>query len=417
MNVQTPVTTSGQVHVNPAEIERELLRVWRETAALDMSAQPTQGAERDTRVRAILSNFVIISRADDQTVPAGHIDDIVTAMCVSYPSRFFILRCGDVNGPELDTSVSSRCVLARSGAHVCSEELHVRASEAGLRFVPNLLRSLYAADVPVVLLLVGDALGGTSASGVRTLIRTLEAEANMTVFDSGNFADFGAGLNVLKDATGVGLDDVSSRALRRDLNWYRLERWRVLIAEQFDAERYAQGVTNISRVRLTCAVEPKMLHDGFVPSESLLLGAWFSIALGWEISGRGRNQGSIQFTPVSGGPSREITFLPSDVELSAVNAGRTTDVEIEIESGAGTMFLAFSRNLSEGSLHIATENSMAATGVSPFCDFSTMKVPFRVYQDEDLLPLPLHSGARDTLFPAVCGRAGEMSRLLRETSS
>ena len=236
----------------------------------------------------------------------------------------------------------------------------------------------------------------------------------MTLFDSGHFADFGSGLQVLKDATGVGLDDSGARALRRDLNWYRLERWRVLIAEQFDAERYAQGAAHIAKVRITSAAEPKKLGQGYVPSEALLLGAWFSVALGWSLKGRARNQGSLLFETPEGGSAREIEFQPTSATFTAAQAGRTTDVEIEIGADGGSLFLAFSRNLAEGSINISTENSSAAKGVTPFCDFSTMKVPFRMYEDEDLLHIPLNSGARDTLFPAVCERASAMSKLLRE---
>lgn len=377
--VPTTQPNPGGVVTAPADIEKELRRIWREAAKLDSQNE----AEVQPRIRAVLSNILLIVSSE---ISNAQVDKLVEELLLTYPSRFFIIRQNEAT--ELETRVSSRCVMTSAGNHVCSEEVLISASAAGIPFVPNLLLSLLVADVGVKAILLGDPAG----ENVFSLLTRVLPMVDLVIYDSilcPNVCDATARFLNLREPSkrGEERDKKRERRMRmRDLNWYRLERWRTLVAEQFNRQSLRAEAMSIREIRLTSAGKTETPPAG----EAMLLAGWVAACLkhsaGFSKTQTGK---SIHVRSLDEKHPLEIFF---DEQESNLEKGSLVGVEIAMTNGTK---VSLQLDGKEQVVHVQTSIKGSGAGVA---DTSDRRVAFPLLAPERLMSEPLNSSGVDDYF-------------------
>lgn len=309
-NLDQTVFSAGKKKVSADQLEKELAKMWRDSAEIDQVERDKTSEETNARVRATLSNTIILIPTDSQVYGVKEVDSLITELCISHPARFFIVALGaQVQENSIQTAVSSRCVLARSGAHVCSEEIYISTTSSNISHVPNLLISLLRADVPTVLISLG---GDDSDNGsFETLFLRVKSVCNTVIYDSSVFVRYDIGVRQVLSNNGP------SNISFQDLNWKRTSRWRALISEQFDSDRLIKAIGSLSCVKLYCKSKAETLASGRIPSEMLLLASWIQDSLGWsckQVKKDGAKGIVVLTCRNKQGTLVTIEFLPSDIQ-------------------------------------------------------------------------------------------------------
>lgn len=417
--------------VEPSQIERELVKIWREAAAADAAEESSahSSGEIAPRLRATLCNLILVGGAVTDSSVQRYVDSVITELCVAHPSRFFVvdleseLPAVGGGGPEavsetsklVQTGVSSRCVLANSGAHLCSEEVYVRATPAGVVVVPNLLTSLLVADVEVVLALVVDPLlvnNLDSSAPMDRLLVGLRPLVDKLVYDSSTFVDYRQSLECLLrfgrvGATSVTADgtlqfDGAHQVTVRDLNWQRTKRWRTLIAEQFSGQRFERGEEAVAGVRLEACCDGDALGRGIVPADVLLLAGWFVASLRYKLTGVRTGSGSLILQcQNTAGAERQIEIAASGGGVAPIGDGATLlGVRIETLDVSERGVISLRQVAGEAAVEIVTEGmGEQPDGSSTF----VRRSPFLPELRERLLHTCIISGFSDRRFAASLG--------------
>lgn len=280
---QTPVT-AGRLRIEPGEIGAALEKIRRDTAALDRSRDIAAYGRAAPRMRVTLSNLVFLLSDHCPSISDAAIDDVLTELAVSHPSRFFVIQYHSharAGCSEVETSVASRCVLANSGIHTCSEEVYMDVQPKTLPGVSNILLSLFLPDIDIVLLplcdpvfTVSDEESVVRRSRYLTLLATIGSMSDVLVYDSSTFEDYELSLAQL-------IEEGQSARRHRDLNWGRTARWRSLIADQFDLPRFSEALAGLESLTLTCDVPSTALSCGRIPADALIVSSWMLAALGY----------------------------------------------------------------------------------------------------------------------------------------
>ena len=318
---------SGKPKVIPAQIPSAIGKLWREAAELDQA----KADDKKARIKATLSNLIMLADEESQSFICGSLDELITELCIGFPSRFFVVG---LNSEELalETGVSSRCVLARSGSHVCSEEVYVRGGGSTADLIPNLLLSLLVPDVESTLLLLSDPLGrGFDSNVILSSLSRSKTWADRLLYDSSTFEKYGQSVSSLFDtflSEGEGGAKLSTQIV--DLQWLRLERWRSLIAEQFDSAALGDPRSDIARLGLRV----KAKGADSVPGDAFLLASWIVSALSWGCP----NKAKVEANKVSWRlQTQERAAVELEIEWSepeeGVNAGLET-IGLELVNGS-----------------------------------------------------------------------------------
>ncbi len=427
----------GKPLVKPSTIESELEKIRNAAAVQDAARDAERGEPVAARVKATLKNVILLNTQRGALATDTEIDRLIDKVCVAHPSRMFVVdgslgegtatpkkpsSAGDQ--PGLATSVSSRCFLADSGAHVCSEEIYVSAGAASVSLVPNLLISLLAPDVDTVLLVLGDLCRATQE--VQQLLRGLVGLSDLVIYDSSEFSDYRAGmLTILSALTPKAVDPVRSFPVAEaqklyDLNWPRLRRWRSLVAEGFDAERFVTASESISRIRLSVVAEAGTTGDPAAvmrTPEGMLIAGWFLASLGMvpEASVKGSNGAVLavrcaaaDHAPAHGTVTIELAGTPAGVPAAGGDPGSLSGVEIEVTCQAFQGRIDVQRRFDKGTAEITmalTDGGAGAEACESCCDFTARSLPF-----------PTPGFAEKVLLALVARRAESLFRQALELS-
>jgi hypothetical protein len=249
--------------VAPEDIERTLKKIRVDRSGGSLTAKPN----------IILSNFVI-------TVPLAlkrvrkQLEEMLEELALLVPSRFFIVSLGDSGTAKLATAVRLTEVKSSSGQHFFSEEVFVEAGTQSLSLVSSLLRSLCVSDAPIISYVMGEPIGGAD-SDVESLLNQLREMCDLILYDSKEFNNYSSSVNSLFSLRRIvrPANEEASRKLApssvriRDLNWYRLEKLRSLLAGLYDAGGFSSSA--IKSVELIIA-QPKPTPT------SLILSGWLN---------------------------------------------------------------------------------------------------------------------------------------------
>lgn len=234
--------------VEIGQIDRELGKLWE--------------SSEDTKTRASLLNLVIYTEDPAALAPN-------TEMIATIASQHALRAILIVANPQAATSgarawISAHCHLADKGGHqICSEQITFQLDGESASSLPNIVFSHLDSDLPLCF--------WSQAEFREPLDERLWAWVDRLIFDSATWAA-PAGQFALAQkiqcAPGEGM-------VLCDLNWTRLHRWRLALANMFDHSAALACIPRIARARIECAPGERV--------KALLLLGWFALQLGWEL--------------------------------------------------------------------------------------------------------------------------------------
>ncbi len=252
----------GRDLVPADQIEGHIEKIRNQAALNDAKLEAKRGSIPAPRARATLSNLIILNLSGGAKAER-QINSLIDKVCIAYPSRYFIVDASVEGQAELKTAVSSRCFLADNGTHVCSEEIYISASEKSVKSVPNLLLSLFASDVDVIMAVFNDGRQITKIE--KELFKNLFATADRVIFDSSYITDGQDDYLEILDPT---------KGKLCDLNWRRLRKWRMLIAEGFSVDKLTNAAKAINKV----TISTKFIQ-GKIPFTAKIFASWLLSSL------------------------------------------------------------------------------------------------------------------------------------------
>jgi len=269
----------GRRPFDATALERELRALWKAPQGGKAPPEGKASPEGTAFYRAALANLIVPLATQDF--------DRLSAVCgeVSrrYPARVFRIQradegdAGAVGGAGLPGAGAAR-LLARAtalchlleggeggGGFVCSEQILLGWTDASAPLLPSAVRSLLIGDLPVILLAL-------SPRPEPPWMEALAGKADLVIADSGVETEPSA-MTAVWERTG------RHGTPMRDLAWARLEPWRSLLAELFDAPEASAAIGSIRDLTIT--------YGGAAPpSGAWLLAAWMASRLGWRLASR-----------------------------------------------------------------------------------------------------------------------------------
>ena len=256
---QTPPTLrwSGQA-VDIQAIDAALERL-REKAA---DAAPAEGAALGTRT-SVLS---LVAYALDAAA-AQRAGETIASLPEYHPSRSIVVLAEPSDGdPAIDASLSAHCHVAPGlEGQVCFEEVDLTVRGRAARHLHSVVLPLLVPDLPVFSWWSGDL-----PDDLHLLSDVLDASDRFIV-DSARFSDEQGGITCL-----ASLAQHSATAVS-DLNWNRLDPWRQLVAQFFDAPALRPYLDSLTAVDIEYAAGS--------PAQALLLAGWLAARLDWRPEG------------------------------------------------------------------------------------------------------------------------------------
>jgi len=262
----TELMPPEDLRVDIGAIERSLSEIWR-----------VQKAEGDDEAvtRAALWNVVAhTSSRGDQ----AHATEILCQTAASVPQRTIIIHANPADPPDLASWIGANCHLIGGNKQVCSEEIAIVAGGDRVHRVPPLMNALLIPDMPVAFWWLGD-LPHENEEYVQAMLDP----ADRLIVDSSQFdnpADLALVTKIAEQTT----------TAPADLNWARLEEWRVAAASIFDPLGMRARLRTIQRVRIVATVsQDEPLFGENVGA--LYFAAWLAAQAGHQVDRDGRVEG------------------------------------------------------------------------------------------------------------------------------
>jgi glucose-6-phosphate dehydrogenase assembly protein OpcA len=262
-----------ELSVDVAAIEKSLSELWR-----------VEGAEAEGAVtKAALWNVVAHTYSDQQRAFAS---ETLSKASASVPQRTIVIRANVADESRINAWISANCHLLGDGKQVCSEEIVVVAGGDRVAHVPPLISALLLPDLPVATWWVGD-LPHEQTDYLEALLDPVDR----LIVDSCQFDN-------VEDLRFISRCSLATNTVPFDLNWARLEEWRVATASLFDLPEVLSRRLSIKSLELRYdGVENGLFGQR---SEALLFAAWLFGQLGYGITKDGKVEGA------SGAPALHV---------------------------------------------------------------------------------------------------------------
>jgi len=240
------------IAVDPAAIEDEFSRIWREAA----------GAPYDeSSVRLRVLTLAVIGDDDDDA--AARFESVMQSVPREHPCRG-ILALTSATRSAVEATISAHCMRNGASMDICSEEVVLTGGVAQQRELASAVLALLVPEIPVAAWLVG------RASFTSYLATEVAGASDLIMVDSGAL-DAGDGI-----AAVISLARAHD-ARMFDLAWGRGEIWRELTAQFFDGD---DALRQLDRVR---SIEISGYH-GRGSAEAMLLAGWLVSRLGLSLA-------------------------------------------------------------------------------------------------------------------------------------
>jgi glucose-6-phosphate dehydrogenase assembly protein OpcA len=261
----TVETFSLGLPVEINKIGRELKKLWQEGEGV--------------MTRASLINLAVHSEEPDSLAKNTRIISEITR---NHACRAIVIEA-DPRATEnrVEAWISAHCHVGHAGSkQICSEQLSflLRGPCAGL--LPNIVFSHLDSDLPFYLWWQGALRDPMDPQ--------LWAWVDRFMYDSRDWEDFGAQMRLVESAQ----EEARQRIVLCDLNWTRLDKIRLAIAQLFDHPASHHHFAKIKTGRIYFA-------PGF-RSTALLLVGWLAAQLNWRPE-RANGSDRLQFANAHGG--------------------------------------------------------------------------------------------------------------------
>jgi len=308
---------SGQaVDVQAIDAALEHLR---EKAA---DAAPAEGAALGTRT----SVLTLVAYALDAAA-AQRAGETIAALPEYHPSRsIVVLAQPSDDEPAIDARLSAHCHIAPGlEGQVCVEVVELTVMGRAARHLHSVVLPLLVPDLPVFSWWSGDLPDDTH------LLEDVLDASDRFIVDSTRLSDAQSGLPCLERLVQHTATAVS------DLSWTRLDSWRRLIAQFFDApslRAYLGGLTAVD-----------IEHDARSAAQALLLAGWLAARLGWQPESKDNETYRLRS---AGPPEADVLTALRALPTPGSEPGSLLSVRL-VASGAGSE-AAFSIRRSEPQL-------------------------------------------------------------------
>jgi glucose-6-phosphate dehydrogenase assembly protein OpcA len=249
--------TGGDIPVDFSLIERHLAELW-------------QGGDAEHAVtKAALWNVVAHSTSEDAKNGAR---DILSSVSNSVPQRTILVEAAHEGADDLRAWISANCHLIGGGQKICSEEITIVAAGGRVHQVPPIVNALLIPDMPVATWWVGDLPSGQNA-----YLEALLDPADRLIVDSSAF-DSPDDLSFVHHLAG------NTATRPADLNWSRVEDWRVAAASMFDVEELRTRMGDITSVLIEYGSSRGFYGEEI---EARFFATWLLQRLGYHMAGDG----------------------------------------------------------------------------------------------------------------------------------
>jgi len=234
--------------VEIGQIDKELGRLWE--------------SSDDTKTRASLLNLVIYTE-EPESLDCN--TELISAIASQHAFRA-ILILADPGAAESGARawITAHCHLAgKGGRQICSEQITFRLDGESAASLPNIVFSHLDSDLPLCF--------WSQAEFREPLDEQLWAWVDRLIFDSATWKHPAAQFALARRAPSL----TDGGMVLCDLNWTRLHRWRLALANLFDHSAALACLPKITGVRIECAPGNRV--------KALLLLGWLSVQLDWKL--------------------------------------------------------------------------------------------------------------------------------------
>lgn len=251
--------------VDVVAIEAELTQLWKAAA---------EGNTASTRIpvmRACSLNLIVV--ADDER-QLDEIGNMIGEVTLEHPARIFLIAADRTAAvARLEAWISARCSLpVPGGKQVCCEQITLSAASEEEHKIPSIVTSLLVPDVP------GVVLWKSAVRPKDPLLESLAGVVNRVIIDSSNAPQPEA----MVRAWGSFFHQAGPHVSFGDLAWTHVTPWRAVIANAFNPEAMRPLLHEITRVDIAYSTTVQPRRSGL--SQALLLGAWLTERLHWEVT-------------------------------------------------------------------------------------------------------------------------------------
>ena len=259
----TVETYSPGLPVEIGKIEKELKKLW----------EQNEGA-----TRASLVNLAVYSEAAD-SLPAN--TKLISELTQNLACRAIVISSDP--GPKensVEAWISAHCHVSRAGSkQICSEQLSFRLAGPCTSLLPSIVFSQLDSDLPFYLWWQGEFHDPIDPQ--------LWAWVDRLIYDSQSWKDFTRQLELLETAQ----EQARQRVVLCDLNWTRLDKIRIALAQFFDHPSSHHHFNAIERGEIAFAPAYR--------STAVLLAGWLAAQLKWRVDGKG-STGKLGFLNAEG---------------------------------------------------------------------------------------------------------------------
>ena len=269
--------SSPELPIDYSAIEKSLSGLWR-----------SEKDEGNAVTRAALWNVIAhTSNSRDHS----RASDILAQASESVPQRAIVIRAEPKAASEISSWISANCHRASGEQQVCCEEVAIIAGGARVRHIPPLVNALLIPDMPVAMWWLGD-LPNDDQLYVETILRNVDR----LIVDSSHF-DSTADL--------VWLREIAERTFTSpaDLNWVRLEDWRLATATLFDAAPMRQRLRTMKSLHVTAVGGTQQFFGDSI--ESFYYAGWLAA----QVSRTSLTDIDYRFTVEQGADNGAVTLV------------------------------------------------------------------------------------------------------------
>lgn len=253
--MEETVTANDVPHAHAQErpidysaIEKNLADLWR-----------GENGDENAVTRAALWNVIAhTTSASDHT----HASETLSRASEALPQRSIIIQADLKGTSDISSWISANCHRLIGDKQVCSEEIAIIAGGSRVRHIPPLVSALLIPDMPVAVWWLGDLPNEEQA-----YVETLLDPADRLIVDSSHF-------DRVEDL--IWLHQIAGRTFTApaDLNWVKLEDWRLVTAAIFDPPPMRERLHDIRSLKITAVGGPQSLFGDSI--ESLYYAAWMT---------------------------------------------------------------------------------------------------------------------------------------------
>ena len=278
---------------SPKEIESKLTEIW-------------DSSQGEGKMRARLFNLIVYSKKTDRE---NYLHEVAERVIKKFPSRIIFVTLDEESGEDhLTTAVS---VL--SDEDFACDLIEITVSGNLKQRVPFVILPHLLPDLPVYM------VKGDDPTSDDPISIKLERFSRRIIFDSETADDLPAFAQTVlkhKDELGIAV---------ADLNWARIENWRILLAGIFHSKDRLGQLENSETINIhyNCCTSRFCAHT---KTGALFLGIWLAEQMGWTLGEMQRQEDHILLQ--SSGPT--IHLYPSC--MKEVSAGRILGLEIKTKT-------------------------------------------------------------------------------------